>query len=237
MTDFVKFNKIRNIILWALLGVFIAYSIYAFHELNLEKSKNPAVMIDTTVSGYDELFNQIAKQKLSSKGSLTYKLRNPISVFSYDGTQYGITVTKINTVLNFNLNTDITMDHAFAKSTGGITVPFQEKGFNLDYRSTSIDTASKIHVSLNGDSITTVASNDSIVCYYLKVARFAVKYNNSDINEVYAAGFVLYKNTPANIMFYKKNNVLYFLTLTPDDKADGKMDPALLNKLIVGVDK
>jgi len=99
-----------------------------------------------------------------------------------------------------------------------------EMGFKLE----KTDSIRKIDLYLDGDSITTVAKNDRMICYYLKAKSFYMYYNGTNSPNIKAEA--KHDNTPVSIAFLKKNNKIYLLMM--DIKEAETMRPDLLYSLI-----
>jgi len=228
-----KFKKIRNIVVLLLIAGFIVYAIKMFHQLNLETSRNPVIASDTSNANYVSLFNQEAKDELILNKTLSFVQRNPISLFSYNKL-YSIEITRINLASDLDLNKDIAEVFAKSERTGNIVyVPISENGLTVDYRSTSLISPSKIHLTMYGDSIRSIAKNDSLYCDYIKLGDFSIRYEHSDVNEISAENnqSLAVNKRPVILMFFKRHKSLYFLLLTANDLST-KLDPTLLYKLI-----
>jgi len=186
---------------------------------------------------YLNLFNAQTQEskKLISKSTLSFKLRNAISYLNYDE-DYSIEVTKINVNSSLIFKKDIVEGHK--KISGGFSgseMSYHENNIFTNYRAISQDKASKIYLSLYGDSVRTVLKNDSVAYYYLKMEKAYVQYNLGGIYEIFAESdkklFFFSKNRPVSLLFLKKRDSLYFLLLTTNDD-NTKLDPDLLYKLV-----
>jgi hypothetical protein len=126
---------------------------------------------------------------------------------------------------------------AYAKPDG--SYPYSKKpeyytDFTTNHNGVSTRFASKIYLSLQGDSVKTIVKNDSIACYYLKLKNVYVQYEPKGVYEIFIeANTKMYFFTtekPVVLMFLKRHGSLYFILLTAE--ADGNLDPELLNKLV-----
>jgi hypothetical protein len=229
-----KDKKFRNIFYLVVIGLLVYMGNSIYHAI-IQDSKNPFEVLNTAPDDYINQFNKIAQQKLFLKIAAKYKLRNPLLYASYDK-KYNLEVTKINIKHSFKLGRDVVEKSGDADgSFPASRIPYDETTCTITYNGTSTEAASKIYLSLNGDSVRTVFKNDSIACYYLKLKNASVQYTLHGVYEIYMqsnAKLYFFSTEPSvSLMFLKKQNYLYFLLLTVnDDKV--KLDPDLLNKLI-----
>jgi hypothetical protein len=184
---------------------------------------------------YINLFNAVAQKKIVLQSTISLKYRNNVTHYIYDK-KYSLEVTKIGIKSNLRLRRDIVENY---KSEDGnfpnVSLPINETDFTTNYNGTSTDTASKIYLSLHGDSIHTMLKNDSIAYYFLKLKSVYISYAPKGTYDIYIQAntkfYFFTKNKPVSLMFIKKNNTVYFLLLTVKD-TDEELYPNLLYKLI-----
>ena len=223
-----NFSRVKIIVL-AIFLCCLLFVIRFFCNLDNELSKIEIKSLNTDPEHYFELFNSKAKQKLVLNTTLSLKFRNAISLFNYDQ-KYSIQVTKINTVKNFEIKKDIIALNTNTQGVNGVFVPFYEKNFLANYKSISMEKASKIYLILEGDTIKTI-KNDSVAFYNLNVGKLAVQFKltGNELNEIHYES--VSGNAALNLLFLKRNGKLFFLTLSSKE-ANAKIDPDLLLKLI-----
>jgi hypothetical protein len=227
-------NKFRNIVYLAATCFLVYIGIFIYQSV-IEDSKNPFEILNAAPEDYTNIFNKTTLPKLLLKIGAKYKLRNPLLYVSYDKI-YNLEVTKINIKPGFKPGSDVIEKSDEPEGSFPVSrIPYDETTCITTYKGTSTEAASKIYLSLNGDSVRTVFKNDSIACYYLKLKNASVQYKLNGVYEIYVRSntkLYFFSSEPSvSLMFLKKQNYLYFLLLTVnDDKV--KLDPDLLNKLI-----
>lgn len=111
-------------------------------------------------------------------------------------------------------------------------LPNNISNITTNYNPESNTTASKIYLSLFGDSVTTVVKNDSLACYYLKSKNVTIQYSPNGVKEMFIEKKYFYNsNEPIDIMFLKRNNQLYYLFLVSKNE-DYKLSPNMLLNMI-----
>jgi len=226
-----KNKKLRNILL--VVGALIAIYIATFLYQSISQMINDfGGNCDNPPANYLNLFNNNIKKRLKSEENIYHKFRDTVSGFLYDD-KYNIELTKINTVANLNLAKDIiesnTQDNfVFSDGMGGV-VPLYEANFQSGYKVNSTESASKIYLSLVGDSIKTVIKNDTIASYYLKLKYVCIKYFPNGVPEIKIDAEN--KRQAVCITFLTKRNSLYFFLLTTK-LGNTNLDPVLVSKLL-----
>lgn len=215
------------------IGV-IAYIISFFYQAIKKDPNDPVTIVNFSPANYIGLFNQTVQKKLLLKETMAFNLRDTISIFNYDE-KYDLEITKINTKSPFHFENDII--EAYTKPTGKITycVFFDEPEFITNYKDPSTESASKIYLSLCGDSAKTVLKNDSISSYYLKLKNIYIQYEHNSAYEIYIKPKMEWnasaEKKSVDLMFFKKNNVVYFL-LFASNSNNVSLNPDLLHKLV-----
>lgn len=227
-------NKIRNLIIIVLGSGVLIYIIFIVYKGTIEDSRNPISVSNAIPDEYINLFNSSAKQNIAVKSAVGFKLRNTVCYLTYND-NYDIEITKININPSFDLNQNLVESYKKIESTiGDGYLPEYETDYTTNYKSKSPDTISKIYLSLDGDSIRTLVKNDSVACYSLELKKVGVQYHTG-VNEILIeakTSFLFFKHKqPIGLLFLKKHETLYFLTLSSKNKAL-KLNPDLLIKLI-----
>ena len=227
-----KTKKIATILIISSVAICVGVLLYkGIREFII----NPSEYTETMPVDYNGLFNQDALQKLASTGTLTVKLRNAISYLRYDK-KYNLELTKIDISPRFKLTNDII--EGYTQAAGHLPlamVPFEGVAYNTSYKSESTAKASKIYLSLVGDSVKTLLKNDSMAYYYLKLKNAYVQYKLGDVYEIEAQTntklFFFDDEPPVSLLFVKKQNELYYLFLTISGNTKS-LDPNLLYSLL-----
>ena len=96
--------------------------------------------------------------------------------------------------------------------------------------------ASQIFLTLGGDSILSVAKNDSIIGYHLLCHDFSIRYAGEEPNDILfqpKGDFEDSEGIPISldILFMKRNNAVYLLVMAPVNRKVS-IDPQLLYKMV-----
>lgn len=127
-----------------------------------------------------------------------------------------------------------------SRRTDEVVYSFVEfNGFSrFQWRPVLARAVSKIHVLLGGDSLNRVAANDSIVSYYLLCKSFSLKFSEQGPVEVNMVGedrpLGHTAVSPADILFLKRNDVVYLMIMTPAS-SDRNIPPDLLYNIVMGI--
>jgi len=232
-------KKRRNWIFIVIGALLIIYIVNFLYDAIKQDLRNPGGMVLAVApSNYINLFNNSAKEKLTVTYTSFAQYRDSISYLVYDK-KYDVEISKIRAATNLNLEKDIINsykkpDGFSSSSTVGIA-PYNENNFVINYRAESTESASKIYLSLLGDSIKTIVRNDSIANYFLNVKNMFVQYKPDSVYQIYIEAksnfYFFTQKQPVSLMFLRKNNSLYFLLLTVKNDGD-KLDPSLLYNLV-----
>jgi hypothetical protein len=215
-------SKYIYISAFALIVLFISIQ---FNKLY--KAKSSLTVLEEPIVEYKSLF------KDSLEIGITYKNngRNPISDFLYKS-KFPIIVYKMDVKENFSLRS-VFANNAHVKRTEGLTYFIVNgNGYDFSFNSDSVDTIDHVYFTVDGEQLVTLFRNDSIVNYLIKYDQFSIKYDKQSCTDIYAKskGIGSDKNF-SNVLFYKKNKLLYFIFLNyPKDEK--KWDKNILIKLI-----
>lgn len=225
-------KKKKYIIILLVLGI-LFYTIYFFANAIIN-DPNRKITITYSQSGYTNLFNQNAQQRLTLIESLSSRSRDTIAFLNYDN-KYSIQVSRIRINPSFDLVNDIIMSHNKPKGNMGFTLPYTEHGFKILYKDSPSEPISQIYLSLFGDSIKIILKNDTIANYFLQLKNAYIQLDDQKNYDIYIKSktrlFFFPSTVPINITFLKKNNFLYFLLLYSKD-GTAEITSTLLYKLI-----
>jgi hypothetical protein len=228
-------KKKKNMVLLVIGAVLLIYILSFFYNAVISSAKNSVSLEKRAPQEYVDLFNAKAQQKLIFDLGASFKLRNNVSIFLFDK-EYNLEMTKISAEPKLSFGRDII--ESYKNPEGDFPdnkFSWNENDFTVNYNAISEGIASKIYLSLHGDSIKTILKNDSVACYYLKLKEAFVQYRANDVYEIYSnAKSHLWFFTQAqsvSLMFLKKNNSFYFLLLSAKE-SNRKLDPCLLSELI-----
>lgn len=213
-------------------GCILAYSGYNAYRSFKEDSRNPIHLLNSLPHDYNKLFNNSIREKLYHSKTVGFKLRNPISYIDYDN-NFDLEITKINCKPSFNIEKDIMESHEEPSATMAESyLPNNISNITTNYNPESNTIASKIYLSLVGDSVTTIVKNDSLACYTLKSKNVTIQYSPNGVKEIFIEKKDFYtSNEPIEIMFLKRNSRLYYLFLASKNE-DSKLSPNMLFNIV-----
>lgn len=139
----------------------------------------------------------------------------------------------MDTLFNYSLKNAIkeTFSNAHAWTYTPYVVDDRTK-MEFLYNETRPPDPTNIYIDLYGDSTKILKKNDTVACYYTQCVNFSIKFDVQKPMDIYGESQSKRQSEiPIEIMFLKKNNQLYLLTLSAKD--DGiKIKPGFLYKLI-----
>ena len=110
--------------------------------------------------------------------------------------------------------------------------------FNFSYLSGTPPAIFNIKVLMYGDSLTNTVKNDSIVSYHLECNNFSLNYSDDTPIDIFVEGRKKYfglntERIPIDILFLKRNKMVYLLLMTPEN-ANSYISPDLLPNIVMG---
>lgn len=220
-------NKLNPKRLRASLISFAAIVLVIFGRLFFLSITEQGVSTRKVLPEFNNLFTRETQSKLNIPVNYESKYESLSSNYYYNN-KYYLSVRSFFVPKNTSIESLISVKNRNPFLTGGTfsdsNSDFLEMGFKLE----KTDSIRKIDLYLDGDSITTVAKNDRMICYYLKAKSFYMYYNGTNSPNIKAEA--KHDNTPVSIAFLKKNNKIYLLMM--DIKEAETMRPDLLYSLI-----
>jgi hypothetical protein len=217
-----KYKRIIKIIL-SIIGIsFGLYCIVFTYESFKEFHDNPMELSNRIPNSFLGVFTNEAQKDLTLIHTTIFKLRPPIATFSYQN-KYTIILSKVDSNSNLNIENSINLIHDNKidgnRSSGFIDCSDREMTVNFKLVPTKLTLP--ILLSLNGEIIETVVSNDTTRCYYIKLNSLYVKLHQSDEYDI----FIQKKQenpfktdvVPVSLMFLRRGKTVYFLFLYSND--------------------
>jgi hypothetical protein len=222
--------RLASIVVGALFVAYIFFSIIRviivwFHTLDTR-----AAILRTIPIEYLHLFHFQDNGMIKNEFTQLSTVRHPISNFDYDSNKYCIIVTKIDIERDIPLNEMI--EEEYKATTLSPDVGYLgavELKFDFEYLTDSVK-ASKVHLNIEGDEVTTIVRNDTIASYYLKMKSLSVQYKNDGLNDL--VGTAKRDNIPTAILFLKRKKELYFILMSVN--YNDPLNPNLLYSLVIG---
>lgn len=233
MEQRVKIKKVQNRIRIILIVVFLGYVLSIFYKFYLSYS-NHIGLSKTAPEDYAALFRQ-KKDGLEHDCTHLNKKRNPISGFDFEG-KYDIIVYKLNLTRELPLKRIIQEERNDAKGASGtVYTNVNQNIFDLYYKSGKPDLASEIYLAFRGDSLKTVAKNDSVACYYMEGYRFSMRYGRDEPADIYAETkkepFV-HQKLPMSVLLLRRGKTVYFVLMSVNDKKTAMAEDFLYRTVI-----
>jgi hypothetical protein len=236
-----KATKYRIIIVSiAVLGVFIFLGLKIYHGfLNTQGALTEVLPSTYSLTSEDSnLIGEKYRDKLEVNEVYQSKIRNPVSLISFDK-RYNLLIHKIHLSGNDSLNNFFHTEIKSVDRTTGVTYIVIDNNlfFQFQYKSEPIKAAQDIYLTLSGDSLQTVAKNDSIISYHLLCHNLSVRYAMKEPIDIFVIGKEKGLGTtitiPIDILFLKQNENLYLLLMTPID-SKSSIEPDLLYNIVTG---
>jgi len=164
------------------------------------------------------------------------KSRGPVSYFLFDE-KYRVAIYKILIKNNMMFNDSFHVKYEKVGETVGVEYrQLARHSFCLLYRGGANSPASQIFLTLGGDSILSVAKNDSIIGYHLLCHDFSIRYTGDEPNDILFQPKDDFEDTEGipislDILFVKRNGAVYLLLMAPVDRKVS-IDPQLLYKMV-----
>ena len=164
------------------------------------------------------------------------KVRNSISLVSF-GNDYSIFIYKLNLKSNIKLSQLLKTEMKDVDRTTGETYNIfgANNYIKFQYKTGSPDSVSNILLTFAGDSLKTIAKNDSIISYHLICSNLSLRYSETAPIDIFVVGKEgsLGRTTPIplNILFLERGEVVYLLIMTPTD-SKYSIPPSLLYNII-----
>jgi len=161
--------------------------------------------------------NDSVHDELYFKQTTGFKLRNPISYFSYQKL-YHLQILKIGSSYNLPLNENlIEKSLDFEEPHNAYYTTDKEDSINYWYKASVLKPEKKIHLNISGQDITTIIKNDTVACFYSQARKFEIRYNDDEKPDIYAftTENMFNRNYKAiEILFFKHSNNLYLLIMS-----------------------
>lgn len=236
--------KMRKIIGISILSVILLlfFGIYYFIKnsdtvaklkFGLENSLPPLHSISSEDSS---LIKKSYWGKLSASQIFRSKIRQSITFMNYDRS-FNIVIFKILTQKNFSLINSFEVVKAPSDRTE--REAYGQHDFNNYYtfydHSVVVDPVEHIQLKILTDSLTTIVRNDTVVCYSAVCENLSVSYGEKKPVDIFMEGSELGmgKNIEVhlNILFLKRNDVIFMILMSPD-KPDKTIHSNLLYNII-----
>lgn len=223
-----------RIILFLCIAGIIIYLIFKIVNAFGDNARAFAEDLPITYSLAAEDSNLIAvkyRSKITVNKVLNSKVRNSISLVTFDQ-KYSLIFYKIGLSKDISLKTLInTQIKSVDRSTGYTYSVVDNNFFRFQYKAGIVKPASQIYLTLSGDSLQTIAKNDSTVSYHLLCSNLSLRYTEEEPIDIYVAGqqkaFGRTVKIPMDILFLKRNRAVYLLLLVPNNP-DASIAPNLL---------
>jgi hypothetical protein len=176
---------------------------------------------------YSSLFDK--NEKLHFNKTLTFEYRRPLSIISYEN-KFVINIFKLDTLSNIAVNKTIIENYSDAGMINNVIYSTDEKNLvNFYYNNSTLPKPSIIYFSLSGIQNRVIIKNDSVAYYYSRFNNFSIRSNINGPQNMVAIS--KQDNVPIEILFIKKHNELYLLTMIPNEN-NLEFDPNKLYNLI-----
>lgn len=150
-----------------------------------------------------------------------FKIRKPISGFLYDQ-KYYLQISLLDSTYSLPLSSNIIQnDINVDDPLYSYYAEDEESNLDFFYKLTSRPEQvkpQKIYLNLIGKDTRKIFNSDTITCYYSSIRKFSVQYDLSKKYEIYGVskgdGLLTKEYQPFEMLFLKRKNRLYLLTMT-----------------------
>jgi len=132
--------------------------------------------------------------------------------------KYFLQIYKMDTLTKRSLEKNI--EESYTDFDNSVSTPYSldnTSPFEYLFKLTKPARPLKIFLKINGNDNKVLVKNDTVAYYYSRLKRFALTYNKEDFFDV--IGRVKEGHTPEytyqELLFLRRNNCLYFLTMCP----------------------
>jgi hypothetical protein len=215
----------RLIVVIALISIFLLaiFSKIVYTMINDHETSSKVPLIE-----HYNLFTKEAQNKLELLATTTSRNRETTSNYVYDKT-FNVFVLKVILANNNGLKDIISYQNESSHVTmNAVYSDLSNYNMKMKIKSGKSVTASTVHFKFNGNSIKSIASNDSLYCYYYKFSTFSIGYNNEPYDIIAKAD---QSNIPASLIFKKKDKFLYVIIMSVA-KGKEEMQPDQLYNII-----
>ena len=231
-----KNRKIRLIVTVLCIVVIGILIIDGFLELREANRDDSTVAYELTKDDSSIISN---KYMAGIKVRMVFKssVREPVSFVDYDK-KYQIVIHKINVDSTFSFpNAFEFKEQSLDRTIRTVYTVVPYGAFDFQWKAGLVERTSKIILTMSGDSIQNINSNDSIISYHLRCDNLAIRYSeDSDVDISVSANYKIFRignNPKINVLFLRRDNSVYLLTMiTTDSKAP--LPPDLLYNLVTG---
>jgi hypothetical protein len=229
-------NKKLKFILTAIIGLsVIGYVISFFKNAEINVSQNQIKLENKIPTDYLDLFNSEVKEKIVLQSATSFQKRNTIVDAVYNN-EYDIMITKIAIKSDFRLKNDIIrMNERPEDAAPQTSSSYNQNNFRFAYDGNSNEIVSKIYLTLIGDSTAIYLKNDSTGFYFSYLTGAYLQYNPNGVRKIVIEAkkkFQLFnQKKPIAIVFIKRNDFLYFITINGESD-ESIIDPKMLYRMI-----
>ena len=169
--------------------------------------------------------------KLVLVNTLSSKYRNPVSRFYFDD-KYYLQVYKMDNSFKSPLTKNI--KEKFSGSSPSYTEYANDDMTDMEflYKRTEPQKPKSIYLTIGGDSTVLLKKDDTIAYYFSKCANLSIKFNPEKENDIYGeCKSEKFNQVPLEIMFLRRINNLYMLTLSSKNAGTNLKRGTLYNLL------
>jgi hypothetical protein len=220
-----KINKKRIIIGIIAVGLFMIYEaatlIYTIVDDQETSSK-------VALTEYGNLFGKDAQTKLQILVTTKSRNRHPVSLYKYDK-RFNVIVSKVSLLKYSDIGQMVNYENGTSyKSLNAAYEAIPSFNFDMSIKAGKSVSVSAIHFKVNGDSIRTIARNDSLVCFYYRFNTFSINYNDEPYDVIAKADR---STIPSSVIFKRKGKFLYVIIMTIGE-GNEEMRPDLLYSIV-----
>lgn len=223
-------RKIIRLCILGGLAIFLLFKIVSGFKQNAKAFDEDLPPEHSLTTDVLNLISKKYRDKIKVNEVLRSKVRSPISLITLDD-RYSLIIYKIDLLENQPINNLLSVTNESTDRSTGVTYGIVDNNlFSFQYKSGGSPPASKIYLTLSGDSLQTAFKSDTTIGYHLLFKNFSIKYSSNDPIDLFVKSDNG-SNVPIDILFLNRNKSCYLLLMTSND-VNAPISADLLYKVV-----
>jgi hypothetical protein len=180
---------------------------------------------------YSNLFTKEARSKFPAPYTYKSKIKEPQINYNLDN-NFHLTIYRVILVNNKQpLKSLVNLQNERSERSFDAVSSYADDAYlEMTGSAEKIGPISTINFKYQGDSIKTIAKNDSLECYYLKFNTFSILYDKDSVNHIW--GQAKKSNAAIDIAFIRKKKYAYVILLFRMSEENRGFQPDLLYNML-----
>jgi hypothetical protein len=232
-------KKLKSVIIITLAisivgSVFLVYRILkGFDQLDVTLAE--FLPSSYLLSGVDsQCIGNQAMSEMKVREICRSKMRGDVALLTFEG-RYDVVMYKIVTDKIYPLKDILHEEGKSLDRSVGVSYRVMENSlFDFQYRKGEVQPVSQIYLTIGGDSIQKILSNDSIIAFNSICKDFSIKYGQGgpvDIFAIVKKKSLTNNHFPVNIVFLRKDKNVCLFVLSPQNSDEPLSHNVLIRQL------